>query len=418
MEIRMSFKKRLVVAFLILILVPTGLVSVCTYSIIRLQKDAAVREYNNQEIVAFVETKAAEAAPLRVTVWQSVFFIGLIVFITAVVLLIWLYSSVIRPLNVLTRATQNLKNGNLDFKVTGDPDDELGQLCMDFEEMRVHLKEQIDARLQYEKDTVELISNISHDLKTPLTAIKGYAEGILDGVADTPEKQNKYIRTIYTKASDMSVLVDELSFYTKVDSNIVTYNFEKLDIDAYFTDCVDEQSLDMEVKNIRLTYESATGEDCRVAADPEQLRRVVNNIIGNSVKYMDKPEGIIRIRACRNEGFVRISITDNGSGIDEKDLPYVFDRFYRADASRNSSKGGSGLGLAIAKKIIEDHGGEIWAQSGEDGGTAIVFTLPLWDDEKKETVEEIEDAEYTEVPARGLRNRSRQGGDDGQNTDN
>jgi signal transduction histidine kinase len=314
---------------------------------------------------------------VQLTVLQAVITLILIITSTGLVLIIWLYRSIIRPLNLLTMATNKIKDGDLDFTLPTEPEstDELEQLCEDFEDMRIQLKKQIDTRLQYEKDTIELISNISHDLKTPLTAIKGYAEGILDGVADTPEKQKKYMKTIYNKASDMTVLVDELSFFSKIDSNIVPYNFKIFCADDFFNDCVEEMSLDTEVKNVTLDYISKLQKGQRIIADLEQLRRVMNNLIGNSVKYMDKESGSIVILAEDYDDYVKISVQDNGSGIEEKDIPYVFDRFYRADSSRNSKKGGSGLGLAITKKIIEDHNGTIDVRSTPGKGTCISFTL-------------------------------------------
>ncbi len=312
-----------------------------------------------------------------------------IIGITAVVLVLWLYRTIIRPLNTLKVATNEMKCGNLNYSISGDPADEIGQLCEDFDEMRLYMKELIEERLQYEQDSKELISNVSHDLKTPLTAIKGYAEGIMDGIADTPEKMEKYIRTIYTKANDMSVLVDELSFFTKIDSNTVPYNFMALDASEYFTDCIEELSLDMEVKNLKLDFSNEIPQGTKISADPEQLKRVINNIIGNSVKYMDKPEGKITVRLCDGGGEIRVELSDNGPGIAQKDLPYIFDRFYRADASRNSRKGGTGLGLAIAQKIMEEHGGKIWAQSEEGKGTSICFTMPKLATHKSADVEEM-----------------------------
>ena len=110
-------------------------------------------------------------------------------------------------------------------------------------------------------------------------------------------------------------------------------------------------------------------------ADAEQMKRVINNIIGNSVKYLDKERGMINIRIKDVGDFVQVEIEDNGRGIAAKDLPYIFDRFYRADSSRNSSQGGSGIGLSIVKKIVEDHGGRIWATSKEGMGTEMHFVL-------------------------------------------
>ncbi len=301
-----------------------------------------------------------------------------IINITALLLIAWLYRGVLQPLNKLRKATNEMTDGNLNYSISGDPEDEIGQLCEDFEKMRIHMKELIEERLQYEEDSKELISNISHDLKTPLTAIKGYAEGLMDGIADTPEKMEKYVKTIYTKANDMSVLVDELAFFSKIDSNTVPYNFTVLDANAYFADCIEELSLDMEVKQVKLAYENEIPAGTRISADAEQLKRVVGNIISNSVKYLDKPEGQFAVRLKDEPANIRMELEDNGCGIAAKDLPYIFDRFYRADASRNSKKGGTGLGLAIARKIIEEHGGHIWAESEPGVGTTICFTLPKY----------------------------------------
>ena len=212
-------------------------------------------------------------------------------------------------------------------------------------------------------------------MKTPITAIKGYVEGIRDGVADTPEKMDKYIRTIYNKATDMDRLIDELFLYSKLDSNSMNYSFAKLNLKDYFEDCVDEISLDLESRGISLEYRNYVPEDTIIIADPEQLKRVINNIVGNSVKYMGSRPGRIRIFIKNEPEFVQVDISDNGTGIAKKELPHIFERCYRTDASRNSSKGGSGLGLSIAKKIIEEHGGKIWANSVENEGTTLSFVL-------------------------------------------
>ena len=289
-------------------------------------------------------------------------------------LIMWIYRSLLRPLHKLQEATKQIRDGNLDFTLDVDDEDEIGMLCQDFEEMRLRLKESQEEKLQYDKESKELISNISHDLKTPITAIKGYVEGIQDGVASSPEKLNKYIRTIYNKANDMDRLIDELTFYSKIDTNKIPYNFSKINVAEYFGDCVEEVGLDMETRGIELGYFNYVDEDVVVIADAEQMKRVINNIIGNSLKYLDKKKGILNIRIKDDGDFIQVIIEDNGKGIAAKDLPYIFDRFYRTDSSRNSSKGGSGIGLSIVKKIIEDHGGR-WATSKEGIGTEIHFVL-------------------------------------------
>jgi len=325
----------------------------------------------------------------------------LIIIITGTIILVWLYHSIVKPLNILHVATMQIGAGNLDNPVRVTTSDEIGELCRDFEEMRIRLKSILEERIQYEKDTRDMMSSISHDLKTPLTAIKGYAEGLVDGVAKTPDKQEKYLRTIIAKAADMAYLVDELSLFAKIEQNALPYNFTVINISGYFDDCIEDVALDLESHNIQLVYENHTRGDTLITADPEQLKRVINNITSNSVKYMDKKNGIIKIsitnvvppplppplyRQINEDGtdvvplkaqeeFIQIEISDNGPGISQKDLPFIFDHFYRADASRNSSKGGSGLGLAIVHKIILDHGGRIWAKSTEGNGLSIYFTL-------------------------------------------
>jgi len=296
---------------------------------------------------------------------------------TAGILVAWLYQGILLPLNALRRATKQLQEGNLDFSLQDNiSDDEIGQLCADFEEMRVHLKKEIEVRIQYEQELKELISNISHDIKTPLTAIKGYAEGLLDGVADTPERREKYLRTIFAKASDMTTLVEELSFYAKIDTNNIPYHFEKVRVNDYFRDCVEDNMPELELINVVLSYETSVTETTQVLGDREQLKRVMNNLIGNAVKYRgDKEQGHIFVRLTEDNKMVWVEVEDNGQGIPENALPNVFERFYRADASRNSKQGGSGLGLAIAKKIIEEHGGSIRAESELGVGTKMVFSL-------------------------------------------
>lgn len=332
---------------------------------------------DNSKGTIFVITDLNVLMPqLKAVAIQTAISFIIILFLTACLLIFWIYRSILKPLNILRIATDHIKEGDLDYSVSSaDTKDEIGQLCEDFESMRLRLKQLIDDRLQYEEDIKELVSNISHDLKTPLTAIKGYSEGLIDGVADTEEKRNKYLKTIYMKANDMSVLVDELAYYAKIDCNTIPYSFTNISLAEYFEDCVEDLYLELEVENIKVVYENLVDHDVKVVADAEQLKRVIHNIIGNSVKYMDKPEGNIKIRIEESEKFVQVDIEDNGAGIDEGDLSFIFDRFYRADASRNSKSGGSGLGLAIAKKVIEDHFGKIWAKSEKNKGTTISFTL-------------------------------------------
>lgn len=301
--------------------------------------------------------------------------IVLILVLTGMVLTQWIHKSIFLPINRLNLAMQKIAEGNLDYLLESDDDNEVGELYRNYEDMRLRLKESADEKLQNERQNRELISNITHDLKTPITAIKGYVEGIIDGVADTPERRDKYLRTIYTKANDMDRLINELTYYSSIDNNRIPYNFHRIDVAEFFEDCVEDVGLDLESKDIQLNYSNLVEPHTRIIADPEQLKKVINNIVGNSIKYMDKAKGVIDIRLLDEVDSIRVEIEDNGKGIAAKDLANIFERFYRTDASRNSMKGGSGIGLSIVKKIIEDHGGYIWATSKEGEGTCLHFVV-------------------------------------------
>lgn len=307
----------------------------------------------------------------------------ILIVILAVVFSNYISKGITKPLENLKDAAIKIKNGDLNFKLVNTANDEVGEVFVAFEEMRDRLAKTEELKLQYENNRKELISNISHDLKTPITAIKGYVEGIMDGVADSPEKMDRYIETIYSKANSLDKLIDELFLFSKLDLNKMQFNMEKIDIIKYMNDSAEELKLDLHEKGIEFKYvlentENALKAGCKIEifADRDKLSRVIMNIVGNSAKYMnDKDKKIVTLRLKNDEKQVVISVEDNGIGILDKDLPYIFDRFYRADASRNSMTGGNGLGLGISKLIIEGMGGHIWVWSKENKGTKMFFTL-------------------------------------------
>ena len=376
----MKLKQRIILGFLMIILVPMLLLAATLYGFSEAQhrstsKNEAVQEADYD--ITIGET-GVDGSGLRIMT-KDLFFTALVILIfTSVSVGLWIYRSVATPLVKLRKATQNIKDGDLDFVLDVEGADEFAELCRDFEEMRRRLKESAEEKLVLDKENKELISNISHDLKTPITAVKGYVEGIMDGVADTPEKMDRYVRTIYNKTVEMDHLINELTFYSKIDTNHIPYTFSKLNVEDYFSDCAEEVGLELETRGIQLCYANYVDSDVQVIADGEQIRRVIHNIISNAIKYMDKGKGmkgIIQIRVKDVGDFVQVEIEDNGKGIAAKDLPYIFDRFYRTDVSRNSAKGGSGIGLSIVRKILEDHGGKVWATSREDIGTIMYFVL-------------------------------------------
>lgn len=324
----------------------------------------------------FLVTKVSSVVSKTLIIYLFTAIIIILLF-TSIMLTQWIRRGVFLPLSEMNVAMQHIASGDFDYVLERKPRDqgEMGELYQSYEDMRLKLKESKEEMLENERQNKELVSNISHDLKTPITSIKGYVEGIIDGVADTPEKMERYIKTIYTKACDMDRLISELTFYSGIDSNRIPYHFHCINVTDYFNDCVEDVGFELESKDIELNYTNLLDSDTQIIADPEQLKKVINNIIGNSIKYMDKEKGIIDIRLLEDSDSVRVEIEDNGKGIANKDLGNIFERFYRTDASRNSSQGGSGIGLSIVKKIIEDHGGYIWATSKEGEGTCMNFVI-------------------------------------------
>ena len=375
----MKLKTRIIVGFVAIILLPLLLFSASLYGFSQTQakhvQESSSQASDSSQMVYDISLPQSSSSQVKLMAKDMILTATIILVFTALSVGLWIYRSIAVPLVKLKKATKNIKEGNLDFVLEVEGNDEFSQLCQDFEEMRKRLKESTEEKILMDKENKELISNISHDLKTPITAIKGYVEGIMDGVADTPEKMDRYIKTIYNKANEMDLLINELTFYSKIDTNRIPYNFTTISAKQYFGDCAEDLFMELEAKGVQFRYRNYLETDSKVIVDPEQLRRVINNIVSNSIKYTDKPKVKITMDVKDVGDFIQVELGDNGKGIAAKDLPNIFDRFYRTDASRNSSKGGSGIGLSIVKKIVEEHGGKIWATSEEGVGTTMYFVI-------------------------------------------
>ncbi len=375
----MKLKNRLLISFIVIMTLPLILSSAFIWGIAQYQIKVIEKTYgltgNEYQTFSHSLNFLKEMPEVRQFLLHMSVSIICILILTAMVLVLWVYGSMIRQINRLQEAAKRVQSGDLDFELKPEGNDEMGQLIQAFEDMRARLKENAEEKIQSDRESKELISNISHDLKTPITAIKGYVEGIRDGVADTPEKMDKYLGTIYNKANEMNLLINELTLYSKIDTNRIPYNFAPISVNAYFDDCAEDLAMELEAKNVEFGYFNYVDSDQMIIADPEQLKRVINNIVSNSLKYTERDKRKINLRVKDVGDFIQVELEDNGKGIAAKDLPHIFERFYRTDASRNSSKGGSGIGLSIVKKIIEDHGGKIWATSREGIGTVMYFVI-------------------------------------------
>ncbi len=303
--------------------------------------------------------------------------------LTNAVLTLYMSKRIIKPLMALRKSAMEFTDGRLESPVLINGKDEIGQLGKAFEELRTRLLHSIEIQAQYETDRKELIASISHDLKTPITSIRGHVDGLLEGIANSPEKIDKYMRTISIKAADMDRLIDELFLFSKLDLHRMVFSFESVNVHAFLLDWSEELEFDLEKEGVALQSDFQVDQTSNIRMDRDSFRRVLTNVIQNSLKFMNKEHREIKLFAATNNGILRLTVEDNGPGIPQQALPYIFERFYRAEPSRNTETGGSGLGLAIANRIVIEHGGTIMAQSTEGVGTQIHITLPVYEEVSK-----------------------------------
>ncbi|OPJ60424.1 sensor histidine kinase [Clostridium chromiireducens] len=306
-----------------------------------------------------------------------------IVFIIALLIIIFtngilssrVAKSVIKPLELLSYGAGQIEEGNLDFKMNYEGNDEFAKVCSDFDKMRIRLQESVHMQLKYEENRKELVAGISHDLRTPLTTIKGYIKGLKDGVANTPEKRERYHEIIYNKACDMDMLVDKLFLFSKLDTGKFPFHFEIVNcidfFQSFFVNAVDE----FKGKGLNLSYENSCDNNILISIDIEEMNRVLVNILENSVRYKTKECGNVNIIIDQKEENIILKIKDDGPGVLEENLNRLFVSFYREDSARTNPGEGSGLGLSISEYIVRAHGGTISAENMN--GLAIVITLPI-----------------------------------------
>jgi signal transduction histidine kinase len=280
------------------------------------------------------------------------------------------------PLEQLRRGSRAIKRGNLEFDMKCSGDDEFSQVCNDFNDMRMRLKYSKEVEERYENDRNILIAGISHDIRTPLTIIKGYVEGLRDGVADTQEKKEQYIDIIYNRACDMDSLVDKLFLFSKLNMGNFPFDFKTLDFVVYITEFYNKVKNEFADKGVTISYEQNSNTEMKAKIDSEEFNRVLMNILDNCYKYKVRDKVEVKIVLFLEEQQIVLKISDNGSGVSALELDQIFTSFYRGDPSRSNSCDGSGLGLAISQQIIRAHGGSIYATN--DPGLNIFIKLPLY----------------------------------------
>ncbi|MDD2495688.1 MAG: HAMP domain-containing sensor histidine kinase [Tissierellia bacterium] len=292
--------------------------------------------------------------------WSFIIFVFvtfLIVFIVAsIIVQKQNMKNIIMPINDLTIETEKLRIGELETAITDKGYGEVRELGSAIEQLRLQLKNSIYYQQKVDENRKFLISSISHDLKTPVTSIRGYIDGVLDGVADTDEKKQYYLSKAIEKTKLINTMIEDLLLYSKLDLNQMTFEKEKVNIVKYMESCMEDSSEEFTRENKRIIFENNLSNSYFVIIDIAKFKRVLQNIMDNAKRSIEKQTGQLKIILRETNSSVIIEFKDNGKGINAIDLPHVLDRFYRADTAREV-KGSSGLGLAIAKQIVEGLGG-------------------------------------------------------------
>lgn len=301
------------------------------------------------------------------------------IFAASILILTFVTSkSITAPIKKLRDAAGEIAEGNFDVSIEYDSKNEIGDAVRSFNDMQQRLYQSIENQQRMERSRKEMIAGVAHDLRTPLTSVKGYLEGIFDGIANTPEKQQKYLHTIYNSTCDMEKMLDELMIISKLDLGNIELEAQETDLKRYLEICAEELRQTAEQSGASFEFDpEKIKENILVYLDVDKFMRVLRNIVSNSIKYKKPTEQckIVMDTAVFDKS-VMIEISDNGIGIDAENIVHIFDTFYRVDPARSRVREGSGLGLSVCKQIVELHGGTIWATSQPGTGTIMHISLP------------------------------------------
>jgi signal transduction histidine kinase len=308
----------------------------------------------------------------------GIFFASLIVVkeILVFVFLLRLEKRIITPIQELRQGVDQIAAGNYDVRVECRHPNDLGLLVISFNEMAHRLLQAEQLKAEYEKNRKGLIANISHDLKTPITAIQGYIEALLEGEVLPSDKRDKYLRTIHRNVSYLNHLIDDLFLFSKLDMQKLEFNFAPVRIRDYVSDLMEEYRLELEGLNIPLRVFDELSDEPQVSMDSKRIYQAINNIVRNAISHGPDRGLNLRAKLYRKQSLIALDIQDNGPGIAGDKLPHIFDRFYRIDTERTKNFESTGLGLAITKELVQAHGGEVTVASREGEGTCFTIVLP------------------------------------------
>lgn len=284
-----------------------------------------------------------------------------------------LSSSFLDRIQSIDQAAKKIASGNLSSRVPIEGRDELAELALTFNHMASQLEEAAEQRKELENLRKELIAWVGHDLQTPLTSISALIDALSDGMVEDLETRQRYYGTVKKNISKLSQLIDDMFQLAQIDAGGLTLNFELVSISDLISDCLEGFTGIAKLNQIELRG-SVSKDIQEVEIDAKRINRVLTNLIDNAMDHTQN-NGLVEVIASQSIGEFMVEVRDNGTGISTKDLPYIFDKFYRGNNPQTTSTKRSGLGLAISKGIVEAHGGRIEVQS-QPGHTQFTFTIP------------------------------------------
>jgi signal transduction histidine kinase len=301
--------------------------------------------------------------------------VGISILLATLAGIAWfLKRTITKPLAATSAAAQQVAAGDLDIALPSSRVREVAELNAAFESMSAELRASLEHRAELEQERRMFISAVVHDLRTPLFSLRGSLEGLQAGIADTPEKRERYIAVAQEKADALERLISDLFDFTRLEYLDQTPNREPLDLGALMRRLVDGLQPQSEAKEIQVVLDTGDA-PCSVDADPHLLTRAVENLLDNALRYTPNG-GQIRVACDTDSEVVHFTVADTGPGIPAHDLPHLFTPLYRGETSRNRRTGGAGLGLTIARRILQAHQGDLTAANGPDGGAVFTATLP------------------------------------------
>ncbi|MDS0524862.1 HAMP domain-containing histidine kinase [Clostridium sp. SHJSY1] len=300
---------------------------------------------------------------------------GLLVIILSIYLFLYLKKDILIPINSLHESACRILNGDFSYVIKYDYYGEIGGFCHDFEAMRDELKFTKEKEVEIKNNEKELLAYLSHDIKTPLTAISGYVSGIKDGIVKDRDGINNYCNITLNRVRMLTKLLDDILEHSKAELNKMNIQLEEFYSGDFFYNIIEDLSIEIKSKDIEFIYPNNIP-NVIINGDRKRLSQVMYNLVSNGIKY-SKEKGTIAIYFHILENYLYVYVKDNGMGISLKDVEYIFDKFYRGEKSRNQNIPGSGLGLSISKYIVEAHGGAINCQESSAKGTTMFFTIPI-----------------------------------------